>query len=188
MTQLDPDKIKIRDGDAEDIQKCLQLDHSYETEYVWQMQIRHEDYRDERNITLKLERLPRFIEIDYPANQARLDLITQVNHCFLVAFNKHTLEIYGYLTMFHDQAHQLGQVLDIVVTREYRHQQIGSRLINVAHIWAKAHEISRMIIETQTKNYPAISFCQKNGFSFCGFNDHYFPNQDIAVFFSQSVR
>lgn len=188
MTQSDKPNFKICDGEVEHIQKCLELDHTYETEYVWQMQLRHEDYRDERNISLKLERLPRVIEIDYPANERYLALTAPINHCFLVAGNQDLSEVYGYLTMFHDQAHQLGQVLNIVVSREYRRRQFGSRLLNAARKWAKINQISRMIMETQTKNYPAISFCQKNGFSFCGFNDHYFPNQDIAVFFSHFVR
>jgi hypothetical protein len=45
-----------------------------------------------------------------------------------------------------------------------------------------------MTIEIQTKNYPGIIFCQQRGFAFCGFNDRLFPNQDIAVFFSQALR
>jgi hypothetical protein len=43
-------------------------------------------------------------------------------------------------------------------------------------------------LETQTKNYPGILFSQANGMVFCGFNDRYFSNGDIAVFFSQTLR
>jgi hypothetical protein len=40
----------------------------------------------------------------------------------------------------------------------------------------------------QTKNYPAISFCQKHGMTFCGFNDRHFANQDIALFFALALH
>ena len=44
------------------------------------------------------------------------------------------------------------------------------------------------MFETQTKNYPAICFYRKHRFVFCGFNDRYYTNQDIALFFAQSLR
>ena len=53
----------IRDGLASDIPDCLLLDHSYETDYVWQMQVNDEDgWR----IDFKTERLPRALEVTYP--------------------------------------------------------------------------------------------------------------------------
>jgi ribosomal protein S18 acetylase RimI-like enzyme len=60
--------------------------------------------------------------------------------------------------------------------------------MRVAASWANAHNVDRIIAETQTKNYPAICLYQHLGYSFCGFNDRYFLNQDIAVFFCTSVR
>jgi ribosomal protein S18 acetylase RimI-like enzyme len=44
------------------------------------------------------------------------------------------------------------------------------------------------MLETQTKNHPAICFYRKHGFVFCGFNDRYYTNQDIALFFAQNLR
>ena len=38
------------------------------------------------------------------------------------------------------------------------------------------------------KNYPAICLAEKMGFELCGYNDHYFANNDIAIFFSKWVR
>jgi RimJ/RimL family protein N-acetyltransferase len=40
----------------------------------------------------------------------------------------------------------------------------------------------------QSKNHPAIQLAHKLGFEFCGYNDHYFSNQDIALFFSRPLR
>jgi GNAT superfamily N-acetyltransferase len=94
----------------------------------------------------------------------------------------------GYLTMRNDPAYYVARVMDLVVARQYRNQRIATRLLNIARQWAREHGLSQMTMEIQTKNYPGIMFCQQRGFVFCGFNDRLFPNQDIAVFFSQSVR
>lgn len=172
----------IRDGMARDIPSCLLLDHDYETEFVWQMHIGSEDgWR----IDFKPERLPRVLEVNYPASEDRL----HDAQCFLVATTRsEEAENIGYLTMHSDYHHGIGQVQDIVVSRPYRRRQIALRLTKAAAMWAREHNLSRMMIETQTKNYPGIRFCESAGFTFCGFNDRYFPNRDIAVFFCQSVR
>ena len=42
-------------------------------------------------------------------------------------------------------------------------------------------------MEMQTKNFPAMQFARAQGFVFCGFNDHYYTNQDIALFFGKNL-
>ena len=180
--------IIIRDGMESDIAACLALDHSYETDRVWQMQSHHEEYRDEWQITLKMERLPRMIEVTHTPDERHLRLGLPDAHCFIVAVNRDDNRVYGYLTMTHDAVRQIGQIEDMIVTRPARRHEIGSRLIKVARLWAKERQIARMNIHMQTKNVPAIQFCQHTGFQFCGFNDRFYPNQDIAVFFSHAIR
>jgi GNAT superfamily N-acetyltransferase len=176
----------IRDGLEGDIPACLLLDHHYETDYVWQMAI--EESLGEWQIAFKPQRLPRTLETIYPASESRLRLALPPEHCFLVAAAKDDREILGYLTMRNDPIYHIALIQDIVVARPYRRQRIGTRLIGIARQWAKEHDLSQLMIENQTKNYLGITFCQQNGFKFCGFNDQYFPNQDIAVFFGQSLR
>jgi GNAT superfamily N-acetyltransferase len=176
----------IRDGLAGDISDCLMLDHSYETDFVWQMQISSEEGW---SIDFKTERLPRALQVIYPSSEERLRAGLASDQCFLVATTRDELpEVIGYLSMRSNRAYQIGQVQDIVVSHSYRRHQIGTRLTKVAALWAREHNLTSLMIETQTKNFPAIRFCEGTGFTFCGFNDHYFPNRDIAVFFSQSVR
>ncbi len=183
-----PPNILIRDGMESDIPTCLGIDHTYTTDTVWQMQLQHQEYRDEYQISLKMERLPRAIEIAYPSDETRLRLAIPSEHCFVVAADRESGQVLGYLAMYHDQVRQIGQIQDLVIDREQRRLAMGTRLINVARRWAKEHALTRLMIQTQTKNYPSIAFSQKLGFTFCGFNDRFFPNGDIAVFFSQSLR
>lgn len=164
----------------------MELDSSYETDYVWQMTI-HQDGSG-REVHFKTERLPRPMEVHYPAAERRLRLALPREQCFLVAVGKEEPTTLGYLTMRHDPAHDIAIIGDLVVTRALRRRRIGSRLLRAARMWAQEHNLARIMIETQTKNYPAIAFCQKAGLVFCGFNDQYFQNQDIAVFFGQSLR
>ncbi len=180
-----PTPFKIRDGLETDLPGVLALDHSYETDTVWQMSIRQEEGW---MIGFRRERLPRLLEATHSADELRLKNALPGNHCFLVATRRDDSALLGYLTMRRDAVNQIGHVGDVVVSRPYRRGGIGSRLLNVAGLWAKEHDLTRLIIETQTKNYPSIQFCQQIGFTFCGYNDQHFRNRDIAVYFSQSLR
>jgi len=176
----------IRDGVESDIANCLTLDTSYETNYVWQMSIQNE--ANLFRVTFRTERLPRTMEVIYPPDEKRLKLSLPQEHCFLVAVGKDSSDVLGYLSMWRDDANQLVRIRDLVIGREHRGQKLATKLLNVARQWARIRQIHQIIIETQTKNYPAILFCQNSEFEFCGFNDQYFRNQDIAVFFGQTLR
>jgi ribosomal protein S18 acetylase RimI-like enzyme len=174
----------IRDAKEEDLATCLQLDLSYETEYVWQMDIR--DDNGAIAVSLSTVRLPRPMRVIYPRSAESLALTLQKHDTFLV------VELAGvvrsYLTMRVDSGTGSAWVTDIAVGRSWRRQQMGTALLGEAYNRARDQHARRITIETQTKNYPAICFCQKQGLSFCGFNDRYYPNQDIALFFGQTVR
>jgi GNAT superfamily N-acetyltransferase len=139
-------------------------------------------------ISFKHEHLPRTMTVKYPADERRLRLYLPDPACFLVAAARDTGEVIGYLTLRQDVTYRIARLDDVVVSLPFRRNRIGSRLLKVARKWAAEHDLVRMTAATQTKNFPAIQFCQAMGFAFCGFDDHYFENQDIAVFFSQTLR
>lgn len=175
----------IRDGMASDIEECLKLDHTYETEYVWQMTLRQEIYGWQA--AFRIERLPREILAVYPANASRLTRAVPETG-LLVAIGKDDPILTGYLTMRFDPIYSIALVQDIVIDRDFRRCGIGTRLLNIARRRAAEYQAQRLLVEIQTKNYPGIQFCQASGLTFCGFNDQYFPQHDIAVFFGQSLR
>lgn len=176
----------IRDALESDLQGCLDLDHKFETEHVWQMTTFEEP--GQWQITFKRERLPRMVELNYPVDEHRLRAALPDDQCFLVAISRQNDEVIGYLTMHNHPAHRIAQIHDLVVARAYRGNKIGTRLLNVARSWAREHDLWQLTIELQTKNIPGIYFCQQSGFTYCGYNDRYFLNRDIAVFFNQSLR
>jgi GNAT superfamily N-acetyltransferase len=65
---------------------------------------------------------------------------------------------------------------------------VGSVLLAAALQWARANGLLRVVLETQSKNYPAICFAQKHGLVYCGYNDRYYPNQDVALFFGANLK
>lgn len=175
----------IRDGLESDVLACLELDHHYQTDLVWQMTV--DEKPGSWQIGFLNQHLPRTLEAEYTASGERLRLALPANQCFLVAVTRDTNEPLGYLGMRNDPIYGIARIHDLVVTLPLRRQRIGTRLLTIARQWAKEHQLNSMMIEVATQNYPGIVFAQQSGFSFCGYNDHYFPNQDIAVFFSQSL-
>lgn len=176
----------IRDGLPSDIPACLALDHTYATDYAWQMNIT--ENQGDWQINFTRQRLPRTLDLIHTPSEERLRHALPRQQGFLVAVSKEQNDLMGYVALYNDMVHDIAWIQDIVVARPFRRHHIGTRLLNVARAWAKEQERSRMMLESRTQNYPAIAFCQQNGLKFCGFNDHYFINQDIAVFFCQSLR
>jgi ribosomal protein S18 acetylase RimI-like enzyme len=176
--------ITIRAAREEDIAACLQLDLSYETEYVWQMDIR--DDAGAIAVSLRTVRLPRPMRVIYPRDINVLTIALQKQDCFLVAETVGVVR--GYLTMRIDPGSGSAWINDIAIGRSWRRQGFGSGLFAEAYNRAREQHTRRLTVETQTKNYPGIGFCQKHGLAFCGFNDRYYPNHDIALFFGQTVR
>lgn len=177
-------RFAVQTATDDDLPACAALDHSSTTDYVWQAEA--SDAPDRVGCTFRPVRLPRPMTVQY-SQRADLMLLAWSQRDYFVVARTET-QVYGYLNMRLDRSHGLAWVRDLVIDRPWRRHRIGSTLLLHAREWAKNNDFRRMMIETQTKNYPAILFCQRHGFVFCGFNDRYYMNQDIALFFSQNIR
>ena len=176
----------IRDALESDIPACLAVDTACDTDYVWKIQMREEG--KQRHLTFVTDHLPRTMSVSHLVDEARLFQLLPEDQCFLVLTDRQEPDVLGFLTMQADPVRQMGWIHDIVVLPELRRRGIARRLFRIASQWAGEHNLTTLTLVTQTKNYPSIMFSQKNGLVFCGFNDHYFSNQDIALFFGKSVR
>ena len=176
--------MRVRPAREKDLEQCLNLDHSYMTDHVWQMETREE--AGVPSITFRLARLPREVRVHYPRRGDELAAGWQRRDAFLVA--EEISHIRGYVAMDVRVEHRTLWLGDLIVDRSWRHQGIGTALLLAAAQWGRDQELARMVIGVPTKAYPAIRFCQSRGFSFCGHIDHYWPRQDIALFFGQSLR
>jgi ribosomal protein S18 acetylase RimI-like enzyme len=161
---------------------CLQLDHTYSTDFVWQMDVREEG--DELGVRFRTMRLPRTMQVPYPRDGETLAKFWEKRDCFLIAVTGDV--VLGYINMRIDTIRK-GWIHDLVVGAPFRRRHIGSALLEQGIRWAQLRRINHLTLEMQTKNHPAMIFARTHGFVFCGFNDHYYANQDIAVFYTKSL-
>jgi GNAT superfamily N-acetyltransferase len=174
----------IRSATESDLRDCLSFDPSFETDYVWQMDSRVQE--GQTTISFRTVRLPRPMQVAYPRDRKQLNAGWDACDAMLVADDNRAAV--GYAALAKRGAQAAAWVQDLVVTKTARRQGVGSALLAGVVRWAREEKLAWIIIEVQTKNHPAIQFCQKQGFTFCGYNDHFFANQDIAVFFVKAVH
>jgi len=184
MTNLEPiTTLTVRSAMPSDYDMCINLDHTTSTDTVWQVVM--DEIEGMQTISFRTARLPRSMKVLYPRSGDSLVDSWQQHACFLVG--QWGPDVMGYVNMREERSQQAAWVADLVVDRGFRMRGIGSALLRGARQWALEHDLRRLIVETQTKNHPAIKFLLKRGLAFAGYNDMYYPNQDIAVFFGQAL-
>jgi ribosomal protein S18 acetylase RimI-like enzyme len=176
--------MQIHPAELADLNLCYQLKMAYTTEYEWQMQTSESGRTIDESIDTV--RLPRPMRVDYPRSPDELMLHWQQDGCFLVVRDAND-DVIGFLDGWPRPWQNLLWISNLVIDQAYRRQGYGSRLLKSARRWAMEQDLAQLMLEIQTKNHPAISFAQKHGFQFCGYNERYYPNGDIALFFSLSV-
>jgi ribosomal protein S18 acetylase RimI-like enzyme len=176
--------MMVRLAQLADLNACYEMDKSYLTDHVWQMQSHEKSQSIEARFDVV--RLPRQMKVDYPRHPDELLGNWQQEACFLVAVDDAD-QVLGFLDMVAQAWHHTGWIRNLAVERQHRRQGLATSLLQAARRWALDSELKRFMAEAQTKNYPAIRFFQKHGFAYCGYNDRYYTNGDIAVFFSLSL-
>ncbi len=177
-------QIEIRPANGEDISSLITLDHSCTTSYVWQM----DRVINEGQIQVNFReiRLPRSVQIPYPRENDFLLEEWQYASGLLVAnFEENVV---GYVYLVEQNEIQTVILRDIVVNKKDRHQGIGTGLVLAARNWAVQRGFRRITMEMPSKNFPAIRLAMKLGFEFSGYNDAYYSNKDIALFFSRFLK
>jgi GNAT superfamily N-acetyltransferase len=177
-------QVNVRPALSNDLQAILAIDHSYSTDYVWQMDVREDG--PATAVTFRNVRLPRSVRVQPPREPRHLQEVWAQRVCFLVA--EEAGAINGYLNLTLSPMPGVGWIADMGIAQRVRRTGIGTVLLASAVQWARSNQLGRVVLEMQSKNYPAISFAQKNGLVFCGYNDHYYPNKDVALFFCANLR
>lgn len=177
-------KIEIRPALPADIADLIRLDHSYDTQHVWQMDVNHERDSGEIQVTFRQVSLPRSVRYEIPRPPHSLADDWQHFSGLLVAAIAD--KPVGYIGMIIDQVTGGIWIPDLLVDRPLRRQGIGSALILSAAEWASTRDSHEIILEIQPRNGPAVDLALKLGFDFCGFNDSYYPKNEIGMFFRKS--
>lgn len=176
--------IQLRPTVATDLSRLMGMDHSISSEAVWQLELRRD--AGQINASFREVRLPRSITVAYPHNPYALaDDWVRKSMMYTAYIDKDPA---GYICLLERGAASVVSVTDLVVNVANRRQGVASTLLAAAQDWAASRAHKRLIVETQSKNLPAIRLAQKFGYEFCGYNDHYYLTQDVALFFSKVLK
>lgn len=174
-------EIEIRQVVPADIEDLSLFEHGYHSSYVWQMNM---------NLALELMeikfiriRLPRQVFVPYPRN--RDQIFNDLNNAEAVLAAILDQRPVGYIKVMAEGSNHIARVSDLVVSAALRRQGIASGLLLTVMDLISRRGFSALMLEIQSKNDPAISMAAKLGFKYCGFRDQYFPNNDLALFFSR---
>jgi GNAT superfamily N-acetyltransferase len=173
----------IRQAISTDISDLAAIDHSYSTDHVWQMMLGGE--AGEVHVSFREVRLPRAMRVEYPRNPQRLiDEWTKRSTVLIAEADEGPA---GYVAVIPATAPGAQWVCDLAVALRHRRQGLGTRLLGAAMEWARSRGFVRLFVEMQSKNYPGIMLARKLGFVYSGYSDHYYPDEDISLFFSTEL-
>ena len=176
--------VHIRRSTLHDLNDCLTLDASYDTQRVWQMNLQVKSNRIQ--IDFNQVHLPRVVNIQVPPGSENLLRCWQRGDCVLSARRQHT--VVGFLHMIPDTPSKVGYIHRHVVDPEYRGQGIGSILLTHALKWARDHKLRSIVVSLNTKNHPASAFYLDRGFVFSGFSEETHGDRRIQLQFARGVR
>lgn len=175
--------IHIRPAVATDLPPLMSLDHSVTSDYVWQLDLRKEN--GQITAGFREVRLPRPIGISYPRDPFALaDEWTQRSATFVALAGDVPV---GYVCVLEHSQATTAWITDLVVDTGSRRKGVGSALMMAVQDWAKSRGDKDIFLEMSSKNYPTIRLALKFGFEFCGYNDHYYVTQDVALFFGRTL-
>ena len=176
--------FEIRPAIATDISHLMAIDHSCISDYVWQLELRREAGQVTANF--REVRLPRSISVAYPRKPSSLGDEWKHRGVVMVAVYENTP--IGYICVWEERTSAIARVTDIVVAPDHRRKGAASTLLMAAQDWASERRVGRLILEMQSKNQACIHLAQKFGYEFCGYNDQYYPTQDVALFFGRVLK
>ena len=176
--------IEIRTAAKSEIMELALISQNYETSHVWQMNRIMED--NDVSINFRETRLPRSVKVEYPYPINQLEDEWDQSALILEARIKE--KVAAYLRIKNVINKRIAWIIDLVVDVRHRRQGIGTSLELAAYEWATRNNYDQTLLEMQSKNYPAIQFSKKLGYEFCGYNDQYYANKDIVLFFARPVR
>lgn len=181
--------LHIRLAEADDFAACAALPGDYQTNYVWQMNLRERD----RSVQVVFDevRLPRTMDVAYPYPcEAIISDLPQAQYVILATYQTHPEApetIIGWLSGSLFNAQPIFHVSHLLVHPEARRRGVGKKLLRAVPGVLQNHACQRVKLFLQSKNHPAIALARKTGFVYSGYDDRYFANGDIALIFSLTL-
>lgn len=175
--------MEIRLGTSADLNACIEIDDSFETDYVWQME--EQNRAGDIAVNFRLTHLPRPMKIYHAISNEQMRAEYERGGTLVIAEQG---GLRGFVQVARSDLNRTLVICQLAVAPLYRRQGIASKLVRAGLEWGRQQKLRVALLDTSTKNNPAISFFQKQGFQFCGFNDKLYLNRDIALYFSLLIH
>lgn len=180
--------ITIRPATMTDAPGISRLNLNFESEYVYRAAIEDQlrTTSDEVTIAFQKVRLPKqdTILFQYPSKEL-FEASLRGDEVVLAMIDNTPV---GFLHLDIDAERSCLRLSAGGVTSDQRKAGVGLALLNYAETTAKKLELKRITVALQSKNAPAIAFIQKQGYRLSGYEEFYFPNLELALFFTKMIR
>lgn len=160
------------------------MDLSFESDYVWKTQTL-EEYESFESSFQRI-RLPKTIRVSFQAyNSANMETLIRNREILSVRYDDRVI---GYVRLERDETVNRLMLKTGGIMPEYRNKGVGSVLLDQVTEIARHNSLRSIVCMVQAKNDPAIHFLLSHGFVFCGYQEFFFRNMEIGLFFSKNVR
>lgn len=88
-------------------------------------------------------------------------------------------KLVAYLEMVYEKWNNRMRITNILVEGDFRHRGIGKLLMDKAYEVSNNHGARAIVLETQSCNFPAISFYKGLDFKIVGFDLQAYSNEDV---------
>ncbi len=177
-------EIELRVADMSDCPLIKKIDLDFESNYVWKSQI--VDDLDSYSIVFQKIKLPKTISVPFQAGDAfAVEMMVKRQEVFVTRYEN---QMIGFVHLERDIINNRILIKIGGVKPEYRRKGIGTAMLSGIQSLAQQNAIGRVVFTVQAKNDPAIRFLMSKGYQFCGYQEFYFPNLEIALFFSKNIR
>jgi ribosomal protein S18 acetylase RimI-like enzyme len=183
--------MNIRLAELADLEAVCMLDHTYQTEYVWQLSGR--SGAEEFSALMRLAKLPRAMPVRAVHDvEALRRILHRADFLWVVEGESRNIagtpSLLGYLAMTLLPWQHTGWVTSLAVRPDARRKGIASRLLRVANDQARSEGMHSITIDVSTKNHPATQMCMRSGMHFSGYSENYYRSNDIALLFATRIR
>ena len=177
-------EIEIGAATLDEMTQIAQMNLSFESDYVWKTQML--EGLDSFESSFQRIRLPQTIRVSFQAySMANLETLIRQREILSVRYEDNVI---GYVRLEQDETVNRIIVKSGGVMPEYRNKGVGTVLLDRICEIARHNRIRSLVCMVQAKNDPTIHFLLARGFVFCGYQEFFFRNMEIGMFFSKSIR
>lgn len=177
-------EIEIGAATLDEFPQIAKMDLSFESNYVWKTQML--EGLDSFESSFQRIRLPKIIRVSFQAySTAILEPLIRQKQILAARYEE---QVIGYVRLEQDETANRLMLKTGGVTPEYRNKGVGSVILDRVCEIARSNNIRSLVCMIQAKNDPAIHFLMARGFVFCGYQEFFFRNMEIGLFFSKNIR